>query len=98
MTRHSILLTLALCILAMSQAAGATEHRSRWVPRAFQHTHPCPSTGLKAGKCPGWVKDHIVPLCSGGPDTVANLQWQTVAAAKVKDREEWKQCRLSHSK
>jgi hypothetical protein len=35
------------------------------------------------GACPGYAKDHIVPLACDGPDTVANLQWQTVAAAKV---------------
>jgi hypothetical protein len=38
--------------------------------------HPCPSTGLPSGACPGYRKDHVVPLACGGPDTVANLQWQ----------------------
>jgi hypothetical protein len=75
MTWHSIVLAVALCLLAGS--AGAKEHRSRWVPQAFQRSHPCPSTGRKTGACPGWIKDHIIPLCAGGPDTVANLQWQT---------------------
>jgi hypothetical protein len=26
-----------------------------------------------------------VPLACGGPDTVANLQWQTIRDAKAKD-------------
>jgi putative protein kinase ArgK-like GTPase of G3E family len=54
---------------------------------------PCPSTGRTTGVCPGYIKDHIVPLACGGPDSVANLQWQTVAAAKAKDRWETKGCR-----
>lgn len=92
MSRHnSIALALALCLLAGS--AGAATHRSRWVPHAFQRTHPCPSTGRTIGACPGWVRDHIIPLCAGGPDSVANMQWQTVAAGKLKDRAERKQCR-----
>jgi hypothetical protein len=31
---------------------------------------------------PSYVKDHVVPLACGGPDSVGNLQWQT----KAKDR------------
>jgi hypothetical protein len=38
------------------------------------------------------VIDHIEPLCAGGPDTPTNMQWQTVAEAKVKDREERRMC------
>lgn len=63
-----------------------TFSRDRNVPLEFQRAHPCPSTGRTAGTCPGYVRDHIVPLCKGGPDTVANLQWQSRQAAKAKDR------------
>jgi len=38
------------------------------------------------------VKDHIVPLASRWTDSASNLQWQTVAAAKAKDRWERKGC------
>jgi len=38
------------------------------------------------GSLHGYIKDHIVPLACGGPDAVANLQWQTKAAAKAKDK------------
>ena len=31
-----------------------------------------------------------MPLACGGPDSASNLQWQTVAAAKAKDRWERK--------
>lgn len=61
------------------------------VQRAFQKIHPCPSTGLKAGACPGWQKDHIWPLASCGADAVSNLQWlpieiKTCAGTTCKDR------------
>jgi hypothetical protein len=34
----------------------------------------------------------IKPLACGGPDAVSNLQWQTIAAARAKDRWERKVC------
>lgn len=49
--------------------------RSGAVLSAFQRLHPCPSTGLKVGACPGWSKNHTVPLACGGCDAVFNLQW-----------------------
>src|SRR5262245_10119953 len=64
------------------------------VRRAFHKAHPCPSTGNKAGPCPGYVVDHIRPLCAGGPDRTSNMQWQTVAEAKKKDRLEAAECRV----
>ncbi len=42
-------------------------------------------TGYPHGR-PGYVVDHIVPLALGGADPPANMQWQTVEAAKDKDR------------
>ena len=41
-------------------------------------------TGYVKGR-PGWVIDHVVPMCAGGPDAVANLQWQEAAASYRKD-------------
>jgi hypothetical protein len=35
---------------------------------------------------PGYVIDHIKPLKKGGCDCPANMQWQTKAAAKAKDK------------
>jgi len=84
-----------IVLIAVAAAAGpltAREYRSREVTREFQREHPCPSTGWTTGACPGYRKDHIVPLACGGPDTDANLQWQTVAAAKTKDRWELRAC------
>ena len=58
----------------------------------FQREHPCPSTGRTSGACPGYRKDHIKPLACGGPDAVTDMQWQTVVAARVKDRWELRAC------
>jgi hypothetical protein len=38
------------------------------------------------GACPGFVVDHIKPLKRGGADAPGNMQWQTTAAAKAKDK------------
>jgi hypothetical protein len=57
--------------------------------------HPCPSTGKTRGACPGYVVDHVTPLCAGGADRPWNMQWQTVSAAKIKDRDERAQCAIA---
>src|ERR1043166_3833407 len=49
----------------------------------------------QTGHPKGWkghIIDHVIPLCAGGADTPANLQWQTVDEAKKKDRIEKAQC------
>jgi hypothetical protein len=53
---------------------------------AFRKTHPCPSTGKTYGACPGWVVDHVQALKHGGADDPNNMQWETHAAAKEKDK------------
>lgn len=58
----------------------------------FKRQQPCPVTGKVRGACPGWVVDHIEPLCAGGPDEPANMQWQTSEDAKTKDKLEVRQC------
>ncbi|MDZ4796872.1 MAG: HNH endonuclease signature motif containing protein [Bryobacteraceae bacterium] len=62
--------------------------RSSSARAAFRKKHPCPATGKSTGACPGYVIDHIRPLKRGGPDTPANMQWQTLQAARAKDRVE----------
>jgi hypothetical protein len=94
MTNQMAIAALAWCIPLMTSlsVASASEHRSRAVTREFQRENPCPSTGRASGACPGYRKDHVVPLACGGPDAVSNLQWQTAAAATAKDRWERKSC------
>ncbi len=49
-------------------------------------------TGYPHGR-PGYVVDHVVPLACGGADTPSNMQWQTVAQAKTKDKVERRGCK-----
>jgi hypothetical protein len=44
-------------------------------------------TGYPHGR-PGYVVDHIIPLKRGGADEPWNMQWQTIAAGKLKDATE----------
>ena len=51
-------------------------------------------TGFPRGR-PGYVIDHIVALACGGIDAPSNMQWQTVANAKAKDKIERLGCQPS---
>ena len=77
--------------IALSENSRALARSSRQ-KRAFRSAQPCPATGRASGPCPGYIVDHVVPLCAGGADHPANMQWQTVDAAKAKDREEHAHC------
>jgi hypothetical protein len=66
--------------------------RSHSAKKDFQKMSPCPATGNTSGPCGGYVVDHKIPLCAGGADAASNMQWQTTAQAKIKDREERRQC------
>jgi hypothetical protein len=59
----------------------------------FVRENPCPANGNRRGACPGYVVDHVKPLCAGGADHLSNMQWQTIAGAKIKDVEERRLCR-----
>ncbi len=48
-------------------------------------------TGFPHGR-PGYVVDHIVPLACGGADEPSNMQWQTAAEARSKDKVERRGC------
>ena len=60
--------------------------RSRSARSAFMREHPCPATRRTSGSCPGYVVDHVRALECGGADAPSNMQWQTVADAKAKDK------------
>jgi len=66
--------------------AGSGAVPAAW--REFQGQHPCPATGKTTGARPGHVVDRVVALKRGGADTPGNMQWQTVVAAKAKDKVE----------
>lgn len=87
--RTAILLALAVAL----PTAEASPHRSHAAVAAFKRAQPCPATGQPRGRCPGYIVDHVVPLCAGGPDKPSNMQWQTVADAKAKDRTERAMCK-----
>lgn len=70
------------------RSANGRIERSAAAKSGFQRSHPCPSTGASTGSCPGYIVDHVRPLACGGADAPANMQWQTVAAAKEKDKTE----------
>lgn len=88
-------LAVAMCavVISVSSTTEAKIIRSSSAKDEFKRHQPCPSTGRPRGACPGYIIDHVVPLCAGGPDDPGNMQWQTVEAAKVKDRAERLQCR-----
>lgn len=75
-----------------TRTAGATRDRHGRIARsgrakvAFKRSSPCPSTGKSYGACPGFVIDHVKALKHGGVDAPSNMQWQTKADAKAKDK------------
>lgn len=88
-----ILAILASLLLAMPATSFARIDRSAAEVLAFKHHNPCPATGLRRGACPGWEVDHVRPLCMGGPDTQANMQWLTVADHRFKTLVDVRECR-----
>jgi len=88
-----LLIPFVLVALIASFACFAKTERDSRQRAAFVKEHPCPSTGKTKGRCPGYVVDHIVPLCAGGRDHPSNMQWQTREEAKNKDRKEREMCR-----
>ena len=83
---------LALSLALTCQLADARIKRSQSAKIEFKAQHPCPATGATKGPCKGYVIDHINPLACGGADAPDNMQWQTVADAKAKDKWERNGC------
>lgn len=83
--------------IAISASAG--EHRSPAAVREFKKHHPCPATVSHSKRsCPGYVVDHVKALACGGADHYTNMQWQTVADGKAKDKWERKGCHVQRVK
>lgn len=77
---------LLLVFVLWVSPADAVTQRSQAAKRAFVRAQACPATGLHKLPCPGYVIDHVKPLACGGADKKINMQWQTVADGKAKDR------------
>ena len=77
-----------------SSSAAAAPHDSHGhIKRSEAATHAFEvQTGYPHGR-PGYVIDHLRPLACGGTDAPSNMQWQTIAEAKAKDRTERVGCR-----
>jgi len=80
----------SLCVLTAH--ADARIKRSQSAKVEFKAENPCPATGARKGPCKGYVIDHMWPLACGGEDHPRNMQWQTIAEGKEKDKWERKMC------
>jgi len=89
-----ISLLVVLLVLVPPSPTKAAE-RSPKARADFIRLNPCPATGSNKPHyaCKGYVVDHIIPLSCNGLDHHSNMQWQTVADAKAKDKWERKNCR-----
>jgi hypothetical protein len=76
------------------RSGGRDEHgrikRSESAKRKFEQ-----ETGHPHG-WKGHIVDHIVPLACGGADDPSNMQWQTTAEGKAKDKTERQGCKVRH--
>jgi 2-keto-3-deoxy-6-phosphogluconate aldolase len=89
MTRALLCLVLALAIFP----AEARIHRSTAAKHEFMAQTVCPATGrIEKRHCQGYVVDHIKALACGGADRPENMQYQTIADGKAKDKWERKGC------
>lgn len=67
--------------------------RSTTERRHFAAEHPCPVNKQRVYYgCAGFNIDHKVPICAGGADVAANMQWLSVKVKKSKDRIENAYC------
>lgn len=83
---------MRIACAALMLSSFAADARDPAMRAAFVRENPCPANGATRGPCPGYVVDHVDPLCNGGRDHPSNMQWQTVAEAKIKDAVEKRQC------
>jgi hypothetical protein len=74
-------------------AAAPADTRSFKAEVLFRLQNPCPSTGETRGECKGYVIDRVIPVVCGGAEDPSNMQWQTLAQAREKDRWEKIGCR-----
>lgn len=83
---------ISLVVVALAAEAQPIQ-RSAAEVRAFRAESPCPATGRTRGACPGFAVDHVRPLCSGGEDKPANMQWISEADHRFKTLVDVMECR-----
>ena len=93
--KHLVILIL-VCFAGSAFAANLPANQTE--KRHFAKANPCPATKAPIPSCKGYRIDHIVPICAGGTDTAANMQWQTVEASRLKDAIEISSCACNRSK
>lgn len=96
--KRNITSTILIIAITLAPIISYPQGRSYMAKKRFKLANPCPANGRTHGKCGGYIMDHIIPLCANGSDTADNLQWQTIKAAKQKDRLERMLCRCQKSK
>ena len=85
---------LAVLSLALPGLAEARRNMSNVSMQEFMRQNPCPATGTATPSCPGYVVDFRVPLCAGGANDIANMQWLSVDAAREKEKRDLADCRI----
>jgi len=83
-----MLALLLAATLTVLPCQGAGQHRNPAAKRAFKREHPCPGGPDQGSRrhCRGYIIDHICPLACCGLDAPQNMQWQTKAQSKAKDK------------
>ena len=77
---------LLIVCLIFAHIVEAKQQRSYHVIKEFKLLHPCPANVSYKGHCEGYIIDHIKPLACGGIDSPKNMQWQSKADARIKDK------------
>jgi hypothetical protein len=72
--------------------SGDASGRNRRIQRSEAAKRDFERQSGHTGGWPGHVVGHIVPLACGGADDPSNMQWQTIADGKAKDRVERQGC------
>lgn len=90
-----ILSLVLLMFTSVSFAITKPPARSKAAINAFVKQNACPGTGLHKLPCKGFIIDHKKAIACGGLDKPINMQWQTVAEAKAKDKVERIGCKLN---
>jgi hypothetical protein len=87
-----VFFAIASLCLAAPAPADAKRKRSQSAKVEFKRQHPCPANGATKGPSKGYIIDHVKALACGSADQAYNMQWQTIAESKAKDRWERKEC------